>query len=81
MANGVSDQYRKNSTILGDSEIIRWQQEQRDIRRARQRKEKERIVDNMPKDVKSKRFNAIEIEQLMRGMTLLEIYQRRMRRK
>lgn len=81
MANGVGDQYRKNSTILGDRELINWQQEQRDIRRARQRKEKEHILDNMPKDVKSKRFNAIETEQLLRGMTLLEIYKRRMRRR
>jgi len=81
LANGVGDQYRKNSTILGDSEIIRWQEEQRDIRRARQRKEKERIIDKMPKDVKSKPFSGVEKEQLLKGMTLLEIYKRRMRRK
>lgn len=77
----MGDQYRKNSTILGDRELVNWQQEQRDIRRAKQRKQKERMIDNMPKDVKSKRFNAIETEQLLRGMTLLEIYKRRMRRK
>ena len=81
MANGVGDQYRKNSTILGDRELINWQQEQRDIRRAKQRKQKERMIDNMPGDVKSKQFTGVETEQLLRGMTLLEIYKRRMRRK
>ena len=77
----MGDQYRKNSTILGDRELVNWQQEQRDIRRAKQRKQKERMIDNMPKDVKSKQFTGVETEQLLRGMTLLEIYKRRMRRK
>jgi len=81
LGNGVGDQYRKKSTILGDSEILRWQEEQRDICRARQRKQKERIINNIPEDVKSKRFSGVEKEQLLRGMTILEIYKRRMRRK
>lgn len=81
MGNGVGNQYRKNSTILGDKEILRWQREQEDLRRAKDRKRKERIIEKIPKDVKAKPFNAVETEQLLRGMTLLEIYKRRMRRK
>jgi len=79
MANGVGDQYRKKSTILGDDDLLDWQQEQRDIRRLKQRKQKERMIDNMPKDVKARPFSGVEKEQIFRGMGILEIYKRRLR--
>jgi len=81
LGNGVGNEYRKNSTILGDKEILRWQEEQRDMRRARERKQKERIIDGMPKKIKDRPFSGVETEQLLRGIGLLEIYKRRMRRK
>lgn len=81
MGNGVANEYRKNSTILGDKEILNWQQEKEDLRRARDRKRKERIIDRMPKKIKDRPFSGVETEQLLKGIGLLEIYKRRMRRK
>lgn len=80
MASGVRDQYRKKSTILGDDDILQWQQEQKDLRRAKERKQKEHIINNIPNDIKDKPFSGVETEQLLKGMTILEIYKRRMRR-
>lgn len=80
MSNGIGDQYRKKSTILGDKDLLQWQQEQNDLRKVKQRKEKEHIINNIPDDIKDEPLNGVEKEQLLRGMTILEIYKRRMRR-
>ncbi len=79
MANGVGDQYRKKSTILGDSDTVRWQQEKADRQRIRRRRAKELLIDRIPNSIKSKPFSGVEKEQILKGMSLLTIYQRRLR--
>jgi len=78
MSNGVGDEYRRKSTILGDKDILSWAKEQEDLRKAKERKEKSYIADKIPDKVKFKPLNGVEIEQARRGMSLLTIWKRRM---
>jgi len=80
LGNGIGDQYRKKSTILGDQDILAWQQEQKDLRIMRERREKTYLINKIPKRIKSMPFSGAEKEQILRGMSLLEIYKRRLRR-
>lgn len=78
MTNGVGNEYRKKSTILGDSDLIDWSREQDDLRKAKERKQKAYIADKIPDSIKSKPLNGVETEQVKRGMSLLTIWKRRM---
>lgn len=78
MANGVGDEYRRKSTILGDSDILSWAKEQNDKRKYRERKQKAYIADKIPDKIKKKPLSGVETEQLNRGMSLLTIWKRRM---
>ncbi len=74
----MSDEYRRKSTILGDSDIHDFVREQKDKHKARERKEKSYIADKIPDNVKSKPLSGVEMEQASRGMSLLTIWKRRM---
>ena len=74
------DEYRRKSTFLGDKDIYDFVREQDDKRKHKERKQREYIVDMIPKDVKSKPFSGVEKEQLLKGMSLLTVYQRRIRK-
>ena len=78
MTNGVSDQYRRNSTILGDVPIVDWLREKEDQRIARERKQKAYIADKIPDKIKNKPLSGVEMEQFNKGMSLLNIWKRRM---
>ena len=74
----MANEYRKKSTILGDSDIHDFVREQEDKRKKREQKEKSYIADKIPNNIKSKPLNGVEMEQASRGMSLLEIWKRRM---
>ena len=73
--------YKHDSTILGDKPIYEWAREQEDLARARERKHKALLIERMPERTKNKPFSGTEREQILKGMSLLEIYKRRLRRK
>jgi len=72
---------KKPSTILGDSPIDMGFEEARAEALARERKHKALLIERMPEKVKSKELTGVEREQILKGMSLLEIYKRRLRRK
>lgn len=74
----MANNYRRKSTILGDKDIHEWVREQEDKRKYRERQQKIRIMDNIPDNVKKKQLSGVEKEQLNRGMSLLNIYKRRL---
>lgn len=78
MGNGIGDDYRKKSTILGDSDILSWAKEQEDKRKFRERQQKIRIARRIPDSIKKKPMSGVEKEWLNNGMSLLTIWQRRM---
>lgn len=72
---------KKPSTILGDEPIDMGFEEARAEALARERKHKDLLIERMPKGIKNKPFTGVEKEQIYKGMGLLEIYKRRLRRK
>lgn len=80
MGNGISDEYRKKSTILGDNDILQWSKEQKDKRKYKERQRKLRIIHKIPNDIKKKLLSGVEKEQIMKGMSILDIYKRRLGR-
>ena len=74
----MTEEYRRNSTILGDKPIYEWTREQNDKRIARERKEKTYIADKIPDKIKNKPLSGVEMEQFNKGMSLLNIWKRRM---
>ena len=78
MSNGIGNEYRRKSTILGDSDILSWSREQNDLYKAKEQKEKAHIADKIPNIIKSKPLNGVEMEQASKGMPLLTIWKRRM---
>ena len=78
MDKGIGNDYRKKSTILGDSDILEWAKEQENKRKHRERQHKLRIIHNIPDDIKKRPLSGVEKEQIMKGMSILNIYKRRM---
>jgi len=72
---------KKPSTILGDEPIDMFVEEEKAKALARERKHKALLIERMPEKIKSKELTGVEREQILKGMSLLEIYKRRLRRK
>lgn len=72
---------KKPSTILGDEPIDLSFEEARAEALARERKHKALLMERMSEKVKSKPLTGVEKEQILKGMSLLKIYKRRLRRK
>lgn len=78
MGKGIGNDYRKKSTILGDSDFLEWVKEQENKRKHRERQCKLRIIHNIPNDIKKRPLSGVEKEQIIKGMSILNIYKRRM---
>ncbi len=78
MGSGVGEEYKHHSTILGDEITKEWAKEQENKRKHRERQHKLRIIHNIPDDIKKRPLSGVEKEQIMKGMSILNIYKRRM---
>lgn len=72
---------KKPSTFLGDEPIDMFVEEERARSLTRERKHKALLIERMSRKIKNKAFTGVEREQILKGMGLLEIYKRKLRRK
>jgi len=72
---------KKPSTFLGDEPIDMFVEEEKAKALARERKHKALLVERMSRRIKNKQLTGVERGQILKGMGLLEVYKRRLRRK
>lgn len=71
---------KKPSTILGEYIDLSFE-EARAEALAREREHKALLIERIPEKIKNKKLTGVEREQILKGIGLLEIYKRRLRRK